>query len=44
MSTTSERLRRDQARDTYVRAGELEVYRQLQRDAEHLYDLHNPRA
>lgn len=36
MSTTSERLRRDQARETYVRAGELEVYRQLQRDAEHL--------
>jgi hypothetical protein len=33
MSTPGERLRRSDAEETYVRAGELEVYRQLQRDA-----------
>ncbi len=33
MSTPGERLRRSEAEETYVRAGELEVYRQLERDA-----------
>lgn len=31
--TARERLRRDDAEATYIRAGELEVFRQLQRDA-----------